>query len=170
MKNLIPVTVYCDSTDLYTEEEIMRENLCELLFPKEIVKEWVWLTAPPGEIERLSGNENGYDWFDQWYYEESTADDTDGLYDFAISQYEFQPYRYGVIEQVEVCPHCDSENVYYGWDPDRSGFIANCEHCGEEIFLCDACLHHDDNPERKCDWCELSDGGKCFRGRTKLRN
>ena len=170
MKNLIPVTVYCDSTDLYTEDEIMRENLCELDFPEEIVREWVWLTAAPGEIERLSNNENGYDWFDQWYYEESTADDTDGLYDFAISRYGYLAPREGVWGQTEVCPHCEAENWFAFWDVDKNGFVAVCDHCGEEIFLCDACMHHEDNPEMKCDWCQLADGGKCFRGRTKTRN
>lgn len=99
-----------------------------------------------------------------------------GLYNFAITRYGYEAKRTdgggNIVEwgQSEVCPHCDSENYFPYWDPDRSGFIAVCEECGEEIFLCDACLHHEDNLEQKCDWCELSDGGKCFRGRTKLRN
>ena len=71
--------------------------------------------------------------------------------------------------QIEVCPHCESENWFPFWDVDEKGFVAVCENCGEEIFLCDACSHHEDNPEVKCDWCCTADGGKCFRGITKWK-
>lgn len=68
------------------------------------------------------------------------------------------------FEAVEVCPHCMSENVYPMWDVATSGFVAICDHCGEEIFLCDECLHmsgyHD------CDWEPTDCGGKCCRGET----
>lgn len=71
------------------------------------------------------------------------------------------------FEAVEICPYCMSENVYPMWDVEKSGFVAVCEHCGNEILLCDECLHMDDNNARNCDWCETECGGKCHRGETR---
>lgn len=71
------------------------------------------------------------------------------------------------FEAVEVCPHCDSENVYPMWDTEVSGFVAVCKVCGKEIFLCDECMHAEDNPKMHCDWCKTECGCKCFRGCTK---
>ena len=71
------------------------------------------------------------------------------------------------FEAVEVCPHCDSENVYPMWNTEESGFVAACKHCGKEIFLCDECMHADDNTSMNCDWCKTECGGKCFRGITR---
>ncbi len=71
------------------------------------------------------------------------------------------------IEQVEICPECDAENVFPGWDPEEKGYIATCQTCGKKIFLCDACLHADDNPKGKCDWYKNEDGRGCFRGWIK---
>ena len=34
------ITVYCDDTGLFTEEECELENLCEAPFPEDIVREW----------------------------------------------------------------------------------------------------------------------------------
>ena len=70
-------------------------------------------------------------------------------------------------EAIEVCPHCDKENVYPMWDVDVKGFVAICNHCGKEIMLCDECMHRDDNENMHCDWCKTECGGKCFRGITK---
>lgn len=70
-------------------------------------------------------------------------------------------------EAVEVCPHCGQENFYPMWDIGTFGYIATCSYCGQEIFLCDECLHANDNAAQKCDWCETECGGKCFRGTTK---
>lgn len=64
-----------------------------------------------------------------------------------------------LIEVVEVCPHCMSENVLL-WDSEKDGFEVACKHCGEKIMLCDACLHAEDNKEEKCDWCQENG---CFR-------
>ena len=68
------------------------------------------------------------------------------------------------FEVCEVCPHCDSENVYPMWDVSVQGFIAVCEHCGKKIFLCDECFHTKDNEYMSCDWRKTKCGGKCFRG------
>lgn len=75
-----------------------------------------------------------------------------------------------MIEAVEMCPHCMSENVYPDWDTEKSGFVAICKECGQEIMLCDECYHSDDNMAQICDWCTISgehgEEGHCFRGIT----
>ena len=72
-----------------------------------------------------------------------------------------------VYEVVEYCPYCEYEAILH-LDPEKTGYVAVCPHCGKEIFLCDECLHADDNRRRKCDWHAGPDGiGMCFRGLTK---
>lgn len=74
------------------------------------------------------------------------------------------------FEAVEVCPHCESENVYPMWDVNAKGFVAVCKHCGKEILLCDECIHHEDGLNANgmgCNWCKTKCGGKCFRGTTR---
>ena len=70
------------------------------------------------------------------------------------------------IEDVEVCPYCGQENVYPMWNTAEQGFIATCQHCGEEIFLCDACQHTvcEDGECHDCDWRYTECGSKCHRG------
>ena len=68
-------------------------------------------------------------------------------------------------EVVEVCPHCDSENVLQ-WNCEELGFVTRCKYCGEELMLCDECLHCDDNLGQNCDWRKTQTGGICFRGQT----
>lgn len=72
------------------------------------------------------------------------------------------------FEQVEICPYCDKENVFPMWLTEKQGFIATCQHCGEEILLCDACQHTvcEDGEPHNCDWQETDCGGKCHRGET----
>ena len=76
-------------------------------------------------------------------------------------------------EAVENCPHCGCDNIFINWDVETQGYVATCWQCGREIFLCDECLHADDNPGRECDWSERIVGGKCtgghcFRGNTNF--
>lgn len=70
-------------------------------------------------------------------------------------------------EAVECCPWCEGENVYKNWNVKRDGYVVTCQHCGKQIFLCDECLHAEDNTQQKCDWKETDCGGKCFRGETR---
>ena len=72
-------------------------------------------------------------------------------------------------EAVEICPHCDSENIYPMWNTEVDGFVAVCKHCGEEILLCDECQHTilQDGEPHDCDWCKTECGGKCHRGCTR---
>lgn len=74
-------------------------------------------------------------------------------------------------ETVEMCPYCMSENVFRNWDAQKQGFVAKCWQCGQEIMLCDECLHSDDNRTGRCDWHGVyANGreieGRCFRGVT----
>lgn len=62
-------------------------------------------------------------------------------------------------EEVEVCPYCDRE-ITLRWNVEQDGYQITCPYCGNKIMLCDACMHSDDNPEQKCDWCEEYN---CFR-------
>lgn len=78
--------------------------------------------------------------------------------------------NYEYYEVVEICPHCMMENTYYNWDVNKRGFVATCNNCGKEIFLCDECIHHEDELNKNscgCDWCKTECGGMCFRGITK---
>lgn len=74
-------------------------------------------------------------------------------------------------EAVEICPFCEGENIYPNWDVTTQGYVAVCQHCGEQIMLCDECRHAEDNREGRCDWHEIVGEnhleGHCFRGITK---
>lgn len=72
-------------------------------------------------------------------------------------------------EAVEVCPYCDTENIYLNYNADSQGYIAICDNCGLAIFLCDECLHAEDNPGRKCDWKDFGTFRECFRRKIKNR-
>lgn len=69
---------------------------------------------------------------------------------------------------VECCPHCENENVYEMPNDSKyikSRFMAVCKCCGKTIFLCDECIHCEDNPFGDCDWKECDgNGGCCKRG------
>ena len=77
------------------------------------------------------------------------------------------------FEVTEVCPHCDRE-ITLIWDVDNDGYRVFCPSCGEEIMLCDVCLHADDNLGGKCDFKADFDGNPtCFRRRehkNKINN
>lgn len=75
-EKLIPVCVYADTTGLYTDEECDFDNLCYIDFPENIVLDWFIQGQINGRIDRELG-------FVKWYNDEYTADDTDGLYQFA---------------------------------------------------------------------------------------
>lgn len=66
---------------------------------------------------------------------------------------------------IETCPHCDG---YINITTDDSSYAINhnykiiCPFCGKEIFLCDECMHAEDNPTANCNWSERG----CFRGKT----
>lgn len=85
------VCLYCDSTGLFSEEECDEDNLCDMLFPQEILREWyrtnedAFMEASPevikGKLQEMKDDAWKY-WFD--FY--STAEDTDGLFQFALDR------------------------------------------------------------------------------------
>lgn len=69
------------------------------------------------------------------------------------------------FEQTEVCPHCEHENTLT-WDVNHDGYRVFCPNCGEEMMLCDACQHADDNPSGYCDFkMDFNGIPTCFRRR-----
>ena len=70
------VSIYCDSTGQFSERECEKDNLVDIDFPDHIVHAW---------YEIHTDTEKTYDaWLDTF-----TADETDGLYEFA-KQYGFE--------------------------------------------------------------------------------
>lgn len=75
------------------------------------------------------------------------------------------------LEVVEVCPHCENENVFTNWQP-REGFVKTCQHCGRPILLCSECPHTL-NGGAFCDWHHDGKFAICSMGRyeePKTRN
>lgn len=84
---MLSVCVYCDSTGLYTDEECFDDNLCDLYFPEEIVREWYAENEEDFVKETMDelGCSEEQATFSAWF-EVYTADDTDGLYRFALQR------------------------------------------------------------------------------------
>ena len=114
-----------------------------------------------------------WDWFMPYDEESGDVDDTEiAIYpntdlketiNLLLERYA----SYAYFEVIETCPHCDKENVYPRWDVNVKGYVAICEYCRKEIFLCDECMHSEDNKSMHCNWCKTDCGGKCFRGITR---
>ena len=64
------VSVYCDTTPWYTEEEISENNVCDMVFPHKMVQEF-YNTIPDMPWS-----------FEEWISDEYTCDDTIGLFEF----------------------------------------------------------------------------------------
>ena len=80
-KDMITVLIYKDSTGWYDDkyfEDASHDNLIELDFPVQIVKKWFDKSGPFHYYEY-----DAYDFWD-WYKNCYDADDTDGLFDFAV--------------------------------------------------------------------------------------
>lgn len=103
---LIPVCIYCDSTGLFSEEEYYSENLTDMMFPAWIVNEWYKKNEKDFalECEAEGYKANIYNWYTEVY----TADDTDGLYDFAV-QKGFDPFFYMSDDHKDAVVYEDHE-------------------------------------------------------------
>lgn len=84
MPDYLPVTIYADTTRQYTEEEIeeMMERdfwgqMIEIPVPENLLFKWWQETFDKDCFSR--------DEFHEWFYEESTADDTDTMYDWLVA-------------------------------------------------------------------------------------
>ena len=87
------ICVYCDTTGLFTEAEIMKDNLTEIPFPDQIVRAW-YDHCP-----------HGYTTYEEWL-DNYTADDTDGIYEFAVSQFGFTGSARGKKEDEIIKKFC----------------------------------------------------------------
>ena len=85
MEKMLAVTVYADTTGLFTEEQInwlldgpsVWGNICDILVPESIVREW---------YEKYCADDDEADTFEKWFKEVYTCDDTDGLHEFAAER------------------------------------------------------------------------------------
>ena len=88
MEEMVLVTLYCDSTGLYNEDEINKDNLCELMFPKALVEDWYYMSLD--DFTEETANELGLEadecTFDMWFEDVYVADDMDGFYQFAVDR------------------------------------------------------------------------------------
>ena len=123
----IEVTIYCDTTGLFSEAECNHDNMCEMMFEESIVEQWF--------EEKISPNVD-YG-FELWYTEEYTCDDTDGLYDYAVSKGD-HPY-FDIDDPVYVF-YRDKPNKWIVFEGD----LNECREFGREhgwVWHCDG----DDN-------------------------
>ena len=86
MEEMVSVTLYCDTTGLFNEDEMNKDNLCELMFPKSLVEEWFYRNMDEHleETAHELGLDVGECTFDMWFEDVYTADDMDGFYQFAV--------------------------------------------------------------------------------------
>ena len=68
------MAVYCDTTGLYTEDEMDFDNICYIQFPEQIIHDW-FLQSEDSMIYSYEGWLCNYD-----------CDGTDGLYSFALDR------------------------------------------------------------------------------------
>jgi hypothetical protein len=87
MEKMVKVCLYCDTTGLFNEDEIEKDNLCELRFPEKLVKDWYYSNLV--EFEEETSGELGmpteFCTFDLWFNDVYTADDMDGFYAFCVN-------------------------------------------------------------------------------------
>ena len=98
------MTVYCDSTGLFSEEECNSDNLTEMVFPDEIVRKWF-----DKNIKEEYKNEYPDLTFEYWVNELYTADETDGLYDFCILAGEEPMFDVNEIDSVIAVNNINDE-------------------------------------------------------------
>lgn len=78
------IGMYADQTGLFTEEELNFDNWCEVDIPEEILRKWYTENnlAEGTAYELRKPIEDVT--FEDWFYEVSQGDDTDGLYRFSV--------------------------------------------------------------------------------------
>lgn len=85
-EKMITIGVYADTAgDLFSYSEIMEDNWADITLPERIVRKWYEEKglAEDTSVELRKPIEECT--FEDWYYEVSCGDDTDGLYDFSVS-------------------------------------------------------------------------------------
>ena len=92
MPDYYPVTIYKNTTGQYTDDEI-DDNIVEIPVPKDLILQWFTETW---NYDKIDFTDPDVVWFGLtkdtvkedlkiWLYEESTADDADGLYDWLVA-------------------------------------------------------------------------------------
>ena len=97
MSDYLPVTIYADTTGQYSEEEIEKMQdefwgqMIDIPVPENLLKKW-WYECLEFDREWGVGwmPEDGWpevsdDDFRHWLHAESTADDTNSLYDWLVA-------------------------------------------------------------------------------------
>lgn len=79
------IGMYADQTNMFTEEELNRDNWVEVDIPEEILKKWYEVNDLAEETSRELKKPIEECTFNDWYKEVSWGGDTDGLWDFAVS-------------------------------------------------------------------------------------
>lgn len=74
------ICLYKDSTGKFTEEDCYKDNLIDLQFPECIIAEW-YEDHVKDDYDGPGKNSYVY-----WFRYVSTADDTDGLYQYALER------------------------------------------------------------------------------------
>lgn len=168
MNKLLCVDVYLDNTPFYGNPAFDNgdDNMFTFSCTEESLRKWYKMHEEDFIEEQMFdlGITREECSFEKWYNEVYVADDLDGFYQFCIDSKR---------DVGETCPHCDFENEFEDWSPE-DGYIKTCSHCGQKMFLCDECMHADDNQCGKCDWHDEEIDGKkysvCFRGRYEVKS
>jgi len=80
-ENMMCVTIYADTTRQFTDEEIESlqnsfwGQMLDIPVPKDLMWQWYKSNEPKATMDE----------FRTWFYEESTADDCDSLYDWLVA-------------------------------------------------------------------------------------
>ena len=96
---MLCVTIYADTTDLFTEAEVEEmvnspayfTEMIDIPVPEDLLKQWwydcIEFDRNPDFVEEPEGGwaEATDDDFWKWFKEESTADDTDSLYNWLVA-------------------------------------------------------------------------------------
>lgn len=120
----LEVTIYCDSTGLFSESECNADNMCDMMFDEAVVEEWF--------EEKISPHVD-YG-FEVWYLEEYTCDDTDGMYDYAVAKGDHPYFNVGNLCNVFYRDPYNYKYVVF------TGDLTECREFGREnewVWRCD---------------------------------
>lgn len=83
-EKMIVIGMYADQTGLYTEDELARDNWCELEIPERIVRQWYEENNLAKETAYELGIPIEEATFERWLDEVYWGESTDGLFQFAL--------------------------------------------------------------------------------------
>ena len=83
-EKMIVIGMYADQTGLYTEDELSKDNWCDLYIPERIVRQWYEENDLAKETAKELGIPIEEATFERWLNEVCWGEDTDGLFQFAL--------------------------------------------------------------------------------------